>query len=275
MGAFDLARLRKIGFEEIAQWRLEGEVLTYVLNNGPKSEALSEFPNVLYAFTCKEKILYIGKTTQGLKIRFRGYCKPGPTQVTNQKCHNEILKLLKNKFPVSISVFGECRLRLHHEAFEINMAAGLEDSLIESFAPVWNGRLVPREFVTETRVIEEEALLQDLTPRTALPSTLDGAPKFELRIGKTYFSQGFINLPTFVTDQIGEHGEPILIRLGELGDIRLEARINRNANQNKTPRIFGGARLAQWFQEHLAMGDLVKGFVLSRNEILLRKDGKD
>lgn len=265
-GEFDKAKLEEIGFRDIAQWRLNGERLTYnLVNPGPESDALCAFPNALYAFTSGETILYVGKTTKGIRMRFVGYCNPGRKQVTNQKCHEEIKGLLRKKGSVSISVFTGNQF-FRYDIFEINLAAGLEDSLIKTLRPRWNGKFVPGEFVTETEEIETEAVLPAPLPSlaTAPPARGGHGKDFEIKLGKTYYGGGFINTGSSVSDAIGKDGEPMLIRLGTQYHSGVQSRIDRKANRNGTPRIYGGARVARWFQENFRLNDVVVGSVLTR-----------
>jgi hypothetical protein len=268
---FDKAKLEEIGFREIAQWQLNGERLIYrLIDPGPESDAVCAFPNALYAFTSEDTILYVGKTTKGIRMRFAGYCNPGRKQVTNQKCHEEIKGVLRKNRSVSISVFTGNQF-LSYDIFEINLAAGLEDSLIKTLKPRWNGKFVPGEFVSETEEIETQAVLPASPPATVnAPTVPDGRGRdFEVKLGKTYYRNGFINTGTSVSDAIGKHGEPMLIWLGAQGHVGVESRIDRKANRNGTPRIHGRARVAQWFQENFRLNDVVAGTVLTPNQILL------
>lgn len=99
----------------------------------------SESPtrNVLYAFVCGSEVLHLGKTTVGLRRRLCGYKKPGPTQGTNIAVHGQIAKLLGSQ--ACLDIYAYCddgNLRLG--PFRINVAAGLEDSLVRELRPPWN-----------------------------------------------------------------------------------------------------------------------------------------
>lgn len=272
-GQFDKAKLEEIGFRQLAEWHLAGERLSYRLfQPGPESDALCAFPNALYAFTSGETVLYVGKTTKGIRMRFAGYCNPGRNQVTNQKCHNEIKTLLSRNTAVVISVFTGNQF-FRYDIFEINLAAGLEDSLIKTLRPRWNGKFIPGEFVSETEEIETEAVLPPVAaPALSTAPAVKGRGKsFEVRLGKTYYGSGFINTGTSVSNEIGSHGEPMLIRLGAESHPGVESHIDRKANRNGSPRIYGGARVARWFQENFRLNDVVVGTVLTPNQILLSK----
>lgn len=87
-------RLVELGFEPAATWHLAGEWLGYRYVEGAGDRMASRFAvsNALYAFCDGNHVLYIGKTSQTLRKRLAGYCKPGSTQSTNRKCHALIRK---------------------------------------------------------------------------------------------------------------------------------------------------------------------------------------
>ncbi|MFP4436148.1 MAG: GIY-YIG nuclease family protein [Chloroflexaceae bacterium] len=94
--------------------------------------------NVLYAFVVDETPYYIGKTTQPLHKRMAGYRNPGPSQSTNIKNKQHICTALLQGKSVKIYVLPDNGL-LHYGGFHVNLAAGLEDSLVRELEPPWNG----------------------------------------------------------------------------------------------------------------------------------------
>jgi len=127
-------RLIDIGFWNVGEWKIISE------NVSPNLLSLADSSNILYAFISDDEVLYVGKTTQTLKKRLYGYQKPGPTQLTNIK-GNKLLKehLAKGK---SVNIYALPDDGLHHiGAFHLNLAAGLEDSIITTIKPKWNGAL--------------------------------------------------------------------------------------------------------------------------------------
>jgi hypothetical protein len=124
-------RLLKIGFKKVGEWLL--------VNNQPVCtlEAEADSENVLYSFVSNGEVLYIGKTIQPLKRRLYGYQKPGPTQTTNAKGNTLIVQAISSGQPVSVFALPDHGL-LHYGGFHINLAAGLEDSLIKQLKPKWN-----------------------------------------------------------------------------------------------------------------------------------------
>jgi hypothetical protein len=94
-------------------------------------------PNVLYAFVTDSVVRYVGKTTRGLRQRLYGYQKPGSTQRTNLRNHDRIKTALRNGKQVDIYVMPDPGLHALGE-YPINLAAGLEDSIIQKLKPEWN-----------------------------------------------------------------------------------------------------------------------------------------
>ena len=135
MSPTPLQRLETLGFRPCGQWQLQ--------NDGRPKIALTAFgteANVLYAFVCDEEVVYIGKTTKTLKARLYGYQNPGPTQFTNKRGNEEICKSLQAGKLVYVVALPDHGL-LKYGGFHLNLAAGLEDSLLHDLKPKWNKRL--------------------------------------------------------------------------------------------------------------------------------------
>ena len=126
-----LKTLLEIGFVEAGEWKLHDGSLKYELTKEISSK------NVLYCFACDEEVFYVGKTTQSLKTRMNGYKNPGETQLTNIKSEALIKEYLQVGKTISIFVLADYGL-LHYGKFHLNLAAGLEDSIIKELNPVWN-----------------------------------------------------------------------------------------------------------------------------------------
>jgi hypothetical protein len=92
---------------------------------------------VLYAFVVDQDVVYIGKSTQTLAGRLNGYQKPGPTQRTNIANHARLIGFIKMGKRVRILVLVSAETVLYR-SMPINLAAGLEDALIEHIQPAWN-----------------------------------------------------------------------------------------------------------------------------------------
>jgi hypothetical protein len=87
--------------------------------------------------------MYVGKTTQSLIKRMQGYRSPATNAErggsTNIKNNRNIINALATGASVDIYVLHTLPIQ-HHGEFPVNLAAGLEDSLISSLAPPWNGK---------------------------------------------------------------------------------------------------------------------------------------
>jgi hypothetical protein len=133
-----LNRLTALGFVPAGKWLLEEQSLKLVLDNSIAKEA-----NVLYAFAVNGALAYVGKTAQSLQKRMQGYKSPSRNAATgattNIKNNRNILSALNAGHTVDIFIFSHQPLQRHGE-FEVNLSAGLEDSLINALSPPWNGR---------------------------------------------------------------------------------------------------------------------------------------
>lgn len=129
-------RLMAIGFKQAGRWSLTNKVLRLELQ-----PAVMHEQNVLYAFVVDNALMYIGKTTQSLIKRMQGYRSPASNAErggsTNIKNNRNIIDALAVGANVYIYVLHNMPVQ-HHGEFPVNLAAGLEDSLISSLAPPWN-----------------------------------------------------------------------------------------------------------------------------------------
>ena len=89
--------------------------------------------------------------------------------------------------------------------------------------------------------------------------------EFQIRLGKTYYEQGFFNVPLASDALITEEECKLSLPNG----IEIMARVDRNANRNKTARIFGRAALMHWFQENYNLDETVPAFIVDNANINL------
>jgi hypothetical protein len=147
--------LADIGFKDIAQWEVvDHRKLRDLGDDVEVWRHIKLHKNALYAFYEATSILYIGKTARSIEKRFVGYRDPGKTRATNWKCHQRIRRLLNQKKTVRIMVLPD-ETNLQWGSFRINLAAGLEDALVEALRPELNGKGANR--VTESEQLEAEA----------------------------------------------------------------------------------------------------------------------
>lgn len=126
-----IERLKAMGFRPAALWRLEADGLEcdFVEHAGAQ--------NILYAFIADGAVMYIGKTVRTLKQRMYGYRRPVPTQSTNLKGNRLIRDVLAQGKAVEVYALPDHGL-LYYGGFHVNLAAGLEDSLVSTLKPAWN-----------------------------------------------------------------------------------------------------------------------------------------
>ena len=120
-----------MGFRKCGEWQLQNGKLKCVLTDNAAA------PNVLYAFISENTVFYVGKTVSSLKKRMYGYQNPGATQSTNIKGNKFIQVALSTGKIVEVHALPDSGL-LYYGGFHVNLAAGLEDSLVAGLKPKWN-----------------------------------------------------------------------------------------------------------------------------------------
>jgi hypothetical protein len=128
-----LDQLRAMGFARVGCWTKSDNSVTCELSK-PDGDAR----NVLYAFAVDDELMYVGKTVQPLRTPMVGYKHPGSTQSTNIRNNRKIRECLADHRAVEIFVLRDNGL-LTYGGFHVNLAAGLEDSLVRKLMPPWNG----------------------------------------------------------------------------------------------------------------------------------------
>lgn len=126
-----LQRLTGIGFERVGIRELvDGRPYCRLTSHGASS-------HVLYAFATSGEVVYVGKTTMPLSKRMYGYQNPGPTQRTNVAGNAHIAECLRSGRAVEVYALTD-GADLEYGGFKVNLAAGLEDTLIGTIRPRWN-----------------------------------------------------------------------------------------------------------------------------------------
>lgn len=273
-----MRRLLQIGFEQVGSWRLRDQELTLELArmNGQR--------NVLYTFVDNAKVLYVGKTTGTLESRMGGYLRPHASQRTNARNNLALLQLLRQDRTIDIYAWADPGMHKIGD-FHLNYAAGLEDSIIRTVAPPWNGA---RSAPTATVAVEHPLLAEPVLDEPPAPASSEcesvpavevraledagvirAAPTFDITLGKTYYHQGFFNVPVKFSGLFPEHGTQISIYCGDSRTL-IRATVDRRANQsNQTPRIYGRASLANWFGLYKQLDEMATIRVVSTSEIEL------
>lgn len=270
-----MKRLLQIGFEQVGVWRLRGDQLALELTR------MAGQRNVLYAFVHGGAVLYVGKTTGTLETRMGGYLRPYVTQRTNVRNNLALLKLLNDDLGVDIYAWADPGIHRIGE-FHLNYAAGLEDSIIRSLSPPWNGAksapMAGNAGSERTEVArpldaggdtEAESATTNQVRLMEEAGIMKSSPMFEVQLGKTYYHQGFFNVPVKASGLFPAHGAEISIFCGEARTL-IRATVDRKANQsNQTPRIYGRSALANWFGVYKVLNDSVTIRLVSPNEIEL------
>lgn len=85
----------------------------------------------------------------------------------------------------------------------------------------------------------------------------DNSPlnSFSINLGKKYYNEGFFNTGVEYSKLFGNDKDDIKIQLGDDVNRYTLGHINRTANSNGSPRIFGGRELKNWIQTELKFGE--------------------
>lgn len=269
--------LLNLGFVDVGKWQPKSDSIAYDPDgtDASASEVMLDAPNALYAFVHGDQVVYIGKTTRSIRKRYVGYCRPGKTQATNQRCHRNIKAAIAKGVEIRIFVFTPIT-HLRYSDFEINLAAGLEDSLIREFDPPWNGRdkghpmseEAEREEVEESEFGASDVVAVADSPPESRASGQARAT-FSVVLGATYYEKGILNPGVEASEYLGQDGAPIRVRFSD-GSPTVVSKINRTANRTGAVRVIGGnAQIARWFQENFSEGDTVYGNVVDPHTIEL------
>ena len=129
-----IKELNNIGFDKAGSWlKSDVGIEVELINHVPKS-------SVLYLFVVDDAIKYVGKTVRTLRKRMYGYKKPGSTQRTNLRINSNILDCLNQGQPVDIYIWHDKDPKKYKKLVDINLSAGLEDSMIQLTGAEWNKR---------------------------------------------------------------------------------------------------------------------------------------
>jgi hypothetical protein len=131
-----MKKLQHIGFQKAGRWVYKSEKIDIELE-----EKFTDCTPVLYAFVVDGSIKYIGESRKTLRERMQRYKTPAKNHesggTTNINNNNNIKKELDLGKSVEIYVFVDSGL-LSYGGFKINLARGLETSIVEDLQPEWN-----------------------------------------------------------------------------------------------------------------------------------------
>lgn len=262
--------LLNMGFRDVGFWAVKDDLgrLRYEFDgiSAKSNSSLFDVSNVLYAFVEGEDVKYIGKTTRSVRKRFIGYCTPSGRQITNVKNNRLIREAIANGSEVRIFIFTPIS-HLSYADFPINLAAGLEDSLVARFSPSWNGKVPGAGAVqTETAEMEDEVLAAD---KAEEDESLEAWHEFSITLSMTYYRDGMVNPGVEASRYLGQEGDPLAISFSD-GTPDITSSINRTANRTGAVRFVGKNRLiADWFKANFNEGDTVRVRILSLNHVLM------
>ncbi|UZP68531.1 GIY-YIG nuclease family protein [Desulfovibrio mangrovi] len=144
-----LHQLTQFGFRHAGYWSIESHTQKIKFNILSTDDL--KLTNVIYAFTCSNEVQYIGKTVRDLKSRLSGYRNPkeGKGGTTTNYGINQEIKKSPSQWDIHLLHVTSEQLgygiidnnTLTIERFgniQINLAEGLERSLIRAFTPRHN-----------------------------------------------------------------------------------------------------------------------------------------
>lgn len=247
-----LENLVEIGFNHVGEWHLNIDNLLdfNIIDDGSKE--------LLYSFVQfngdENKIIYIGKTIKTLTNRMKGYKKPGNTQNTNIRLNKLINEFLLSNNKISIYVFKNDK-NIMYKDVKVNLAAGLEDVLIDMFKPKYNLHGNTR-IVEETETNEENVIIDSIM-KLDVNSCFSG----EKKASKSNLD-GIINLSFIPKLYLPEFGENVTIHLDNL--IFEILFINGNKKDNYDPRI-NSKLIGIWLTERIKIGEIFHVKVCNKN----------
>ncbi|MBP0633184.1 MULTISPECIES: GIY-YIG nuclease family protein [unclassified Cupriavidus] len=238
-------RLLGIGFQVAGHWLLDdGRLRIAIRQHGSQR-------NVLYAFVCDGVVKYVGKSTQMLRSRMAGYASPSQSARTNYRVRQLIHDMVAAGAAVEVFALPDNGL-MHYGPFHLNLAAGLEDSIIRTLNPEWNMTASHRKRergrdIGDSGKVDEKADEEEGDVEMAQPDIAEPEGTFEFKLQPTYRRTGFFNSGIASSPLLGADGDTVEIFFGEEPEPLLGT-INRSANSNRSPRVFGGPALRQRFQ---------------------------
>ena len=102
--------------------------------------------------------------------------------------------------------------------------------------------------------------------------------KFSIKLGKTYYHQGFFNISKQNSDKFSSDKTTIELQLGDNPKNIIKGYINRTANRNATPRIMVlkpfKEPFKEWIHKNYNLNDILKVDILSNVKIKLNEKTK-
>lgn len=266
-----LERLQEIGFELAGEWLLE--------DDGPAIEVrrYGAAANVLYAFASDSELLYVGRSGRALALRMGGYALGGPPRSARARNRERIIGMLMLDQQVALYAMPDPGAMLYG-SFRVNLAAGLQHSLIDALDPPWNktaASMVDTTDATPLNMLSAAARKHRRTTDDEDDSPVEVAterPGYRFLVGYIYMNKGFFNVPVRYSRLFGKDREKIKILCGHEKST-IHGHIDRACNTNAAPRIIGGGALKNWFEEHAGLNNPVDIDILAPNAVWIRNPG--
>jgi hypothetical protein len=164
---------------------------------------------------------------------------------------------------------------LQWQGYNLNIAAGIEDSLINGLKPEWN--LHGTNNLNKILNTQEEIELlidsnntppvhhNNLNDNNTNPNN-DNSIYFTVKLGDTYYNkkQGFMNPGVQASMYLGNEGEMAYLTLNN--NVILNSSINRTAN-NGAVRFHWGIELMNFYQTNFNFNDTLLFKVNDKNKI--------
>ena len=240
-------RLLNIGFYPVGTWEIDNNNLNLNLVSDQETKDL------IYSFIIDGTPKYIGITKNKLVSRLNQYLNPHLSQSTNLRVNQLIIESLNQNHTIEIFIYKNTSL-LKLGDFDINLAIGLEASLIKFYNAEWNIRERRIEILVDdienNEIIQNNAIDQNNTIINEKPIH---EIRFSINLVQSYFSNGFINIPREYSELFGEDGQELILNFA--GDQKL-TRIARRIN-NGLPRIYIGVDFKNWLITNYNVGDVL------------------
>jgi hypothetical protein len=276
-------KLIELGFEQVGFTSLKnGKLEIEIARNEHAKNILYAFVHVIGEDEIDWQVVYIGHTRKSLKNRMVGY-RLGNGQATNNRVHNHLIRELENGSRHYVYVLHN-KINLNIHSIEVDLAAGLEYSLIQHYANynflqghvnlfnIAGNRNNPQNENVEVVLTE----MQEESIDYPLDDTLDGAEiqTFDYVLSRTYWNQPYLNIPIRFQELFGKHGDLVAVDFFRHGKLvhQLEVVINRNAVINSAPRFYfpmrNGVNFFQdWKHAHFREGDTMSVKIVGRNRL--------
>jgi hypothetical protein len=82
-------------------------------------------------------------------------------------------------------------------------------------------------------------------------------PEYKLKLYRTYYRNGFFNIPVSYDRYVRSDNGPINLFIPSTGQT-IPGIVNRDANNNHTARVMGGVNLRDYFQRYHEEGDIIR-----------------